>query len=106
MRGPYLLRPLQVDIIVPSGVGGVFCLAKNPRKVVFVGRAEQDLRDAIKAYWKQYEFFWFEPALSKRECYINHCYCYHNQMGNGGLDDDTHPAPPEKMDIKCPVCGK
>ncbi|MEO0081192.1 MAG: hypothetical protein ABIL25_02725 [candidate division WOR-3 bacterium] len=105
MRGPYLLRPLQIDISVPTKVGGVYCLGKDPRHVAVVGRAEANLREAIRAYWNQYQFFWFEPALTPRECYSIHCYWYHKQIGNGGLADATHPTP-SAPDYKCPVCGK
>ncbi len=104
MRGPYLLRPLQVDISVPDKIGGVYCLSKNSRKIEIVARAERNLRDAIKAHWKEYEFFWYEPALTPREAYLNQCYIYHRfcENGNGAHE---HPKPPEKVEIKCPVCG-
>ncbi len=105
MRGPYLLRPLQVDISVPTRVGGVYCLAKAGRQVVYVGRAEHDLRDRIKSHWPEYQMFWYEPALSAREAFLNHCYAYHKHAADGSIHDD-HPPAPANMDIKCPVCGK
>lgn len=105
MRGPYLLRPLQVDISVPDRVGGVYCLAKKPKQIVFVARAERNLREAIKSHWKEYEFFWYEPALSPREAYINQCYIYHRYAECGTLEQHEHPKPPDKIEVKCPVCG-
>jgi len=105
VRGPYILRPLQVDIAVPTNVGGVFCLGKNPRHVSEINRAERNMRDAIKAYWKEYEFFWFEPTLNAKECFTVQCQHYHKHMSNGGLDKNEHPKSPEKGDCKCPVCG-
>jgi hypothetical protein len=105
MRGPYLLRPLQVDISVPGRVGGVYCLAKSPRKVEIVARTESDLRDAIKSYWNKYEFFWFEPALSSREAFVNECYTYHRYAEKGDLECKDHPVPPDKIEVHCPVCG-
>jgi hypothetical protein len=105
MRGPYLLRPLQVDISVPTKIGGVYCLSKSPKSVNFIGRADSNLRDAIKAHWPEYQMFWYDPALSAREAYVNHCRVYHKHADNG-LEDKAHPAAPARLDLKCPVCGK
>lgn len=105
MRGPYLLEPLRVDMIVPGRVGGVFCLAENPREVTFVDRAESELADAIKSHRDQYRFFWYEPALSDRECYSIHCHAFHKHIKSGRLANAQHPEPPEKLDASCPVCG-
>ncbi len=104
MRGPYLLRPLQIDLSVPDKVGGIFCLANNPKQIKIVARAEKNLREAIKAYWKEYEFFWYEPALSPREAFINQCYAYHRFCQNSTFEQE-HPKPPDKVAVKCPVCG-
>jgi hypothetical protein len=105
MHGPYLLRPLQVDISVPTRVGGVYCLAKNGREVVYVGRVEHDLRDKIKSYWPEYQSFWYEPAISTRDAYVSHCFVYHKHSDNG-LETKEHPTPPGSVDVKCPICGK
>ncbi len=105
MRGPYLLRPLQVDISVPERVGGIYCLAKNPRQIAVVARVERNLKDAIKAHWKEYEFFWYEPALSPKEAYVNQCYIFHRCLEQGTLEIKDHPHPPEKVETKCPICG-
>ncbi len=108
MRGPFLLRPAQVDMTVPCRLGGVYCLGKDSRHVAAVGRAERNLRTALKDCWKddKYQFFWYEPTMSARECYVNHCRHFHNHISNGGLDDIAHPEPPPGLDEKCPVCGK
>ena len=105
MRGPYLLRPLQVDISIPTRIGGVYCLARNSRDVVFVGRAERGLRDKIKSHWPEYQFFWYEPALTAREAFINHCLAFHKHSGSD-LESKEHPAPPGSLSQKCPVCGR
>jgi hypothetical protein len=83
---------------------GVFCLAKTPGQVCFVGRAEKDLRMLLKTYVGKYPFFWFETSLSPDECYITHCRLYHKHSEHGSLDDPLHPVP-EKPGQKCPVCG-
>lgn len=105
MRGPYLLRPLQVDILVPATIGGIYCLGEKKNKVAVVARSDRNLRDAIKAHWNEYEFFWYEPALSLREAYISECYAFHRYAASGTLERTEHPKPPDKIDIKCPVCG-
>lgn len=106
MRGPYLLRPFQVDLAVPASVGGIYGLGKGPREVRVIGSAPRNLRDAIKENWKLYEFFWFQPTLGPRECYQLTCREYHKHMNNGGLDKTEHPEPLPGVDVKCPVCGK
>jgi hypothetical protein len=107
MRGPYLLRPLQVDMSVPCRVGGVYALGKDARSIKTVGGSTANLRDTIKSYWKEYEFFWYQTTLSPRECYNVQCKVYHEQASNGGLEDSNHPAaPPHLKDGKCPVCGQ
>lgn len=105
MRGPYLLRPLQVDIAVPGRVGGVYCLAKSPRKVEMVASTSSGLREAIKSYWNKYDFFWYEPAVSAREAFVNECYAYHRYSEKGELDCKEHPKAPDRVDQPCPVCG-
>jgi hypothetical protein len=105
MKGPILLRPIQVDMSVPSRVGGVYCLGRSAKSVAVVGRVERDLRDKIKSHWPEYQMFWYEPALGPRECYVHHCYAYHRHSDNG-LESKEHPVPPGNVDVKCPICGQ
>jgi len=104
MRGPFLLKPLQVDLSVPASVGGVYCLGNDRDHVMVVGRAETHLSQALKDFWKEFQFFWYEPALSPRECYTIQCRQYHRLLDKGELADKTHPKP-DNTDFKCPVCG-
>ncbi len=105
MRGPFNLGPLQVDFRVPSRLRGVFCLGKNSRQVAFVGQADWDLNTEIKSHSEDYSFFWYEPTLTPRERYVVHCRHYHKLLSETGLAN-PHPLPPERMDEKCPICGK
>ena len=105
MRGPYLLRPIQVDISVPTRLGGVYCLSKDQKSVSFVGRADANLRDEIKSHCNEYQFFWYDPALNKREGYRNQCQLFHKHADTG-LENKEHPTAPANVDVKCPVCGK
>jgi hypothetical protein len=102
MRGPFQLWPSQIDMHVTPRVGGVFLLAKDPKKVAFIGRVDKDLREAIKAQGDKYRFFWFESVPGRTEQFLNHCRLFHKYEA-GGLDDATHPT---GSDLKCPVCGK
>lgn len=106
MRGPFLLRPLQVDMSVPAKVGGVYCLGKDSKNIAVIARVDANLREAIKAHWKEYNFFWFQPGLTPRDSYAIHCRQYHKSLSSGQLQDTSHPVPPEKSDFKCPVCGQ
>lgn len=106
MRGPYMLRPLQVDMSVPCRIGGVYGLGKDSRHVRFVSLADRNLREAIKAHWNEYEFFWFQTCLSPRETFVRACQQYHRFMDNGGLDVSEHPTAPAGVTEKCPVCGQ
>jgi hypothetical protein len=91
---------------VPARVGGTFGLGNSPREIRVVGSADRNLREAIKANWKLYEFFWYRPALTPRECYQMTCREFHKHIDNGGLDKTEHPEVPAGIDGKCPVCGK
>jgi hypothetical protein len=104
MRGPFPLQPLPVDMHVPCAVPGVFCLAKKPDRVSLIGRADKDLRVALKSYIGKYPIFWFETALSTGECYVTQCRLYHRHVDTGTLEEHLHPAA-EKPGQKCPVCG-
>ena len=82
----------------------MFGLARTADQVSYVGRADKDLRAALKSYIGKYPIFWFETALSPDECFAIHCRTYHRQLEDGALDDRLHPAA-DKPSQKCPVCG-
>jgi hypothetical protein len=97
MRGPYPLSPLAVDLRVPCHVGGVYCLAKKPGgPVVKVCRAEQDMREELRASSDSYQSFWYETCLTPDETYSAHCRHYHRYVSSSTLEDGTHPTPPAK----------
>jgi hypothetical protein len=104
MRGPFPLQNLTIGMHVPCAVRGVFCLAKKPGQVCLVGRADNDLRAALKTYITKFPFFSFETALSPEECWVIHCRLYHKYADSGTLEDRLHPAA-DKPGQKCPVCG-
>lgn len=105
MRGPFILRPLQVDMHIPVRVGGVYCLGNDPRSVAVVGRVDRDLREQVKSFWERYQFFWYEPALTARECYERHCQAFHKHTDNG-LESKEHPALTDGQAFRCPICGR
>lgn len=104
MRGPFPLQPLPIGMHVPSGMRGVFCLGKKTGEVSLVGRADKDLRTALKSFQGKYPVFWFETAMSADECFIIQCRTYHKYLEQDTLDDRLHPVP-DKQGLKCPVCG-
>lgn len=90
---------------IPNKLGGVYCLGRDSRSIAYVGRAERDLREKVKSHWQEYQFFWYEPSLSPRECFERHCHAFHKHEGNG-LEHKEHPVAPEGQALSCPVCGK
>jgi len=92
-------------MLVPTRVGGVFCLSKSPRSVDFVGRADTSLREEIKSHCTEYQFYWYDPALSSHEAWIAQCRLFHKHVDTG-LTNKEHPTAPARVDAKCPVCGK
>jgi hypothetical protein len=106
MRGPYPLFPQQVEIRVPPHVKGVYCLAKTKDGIRIVARTDQDLRQTIKGFTHEYAMFWYEPAVSDRECYDIECRQYHKCVDCGTLETTDHPKPPDKGECTCPICGK
>jgi len=105
MHGPFPLWPSQIDMHVTVGVGGVYLLGKDPRKVALVARVDKDMRKTIKTHGDKYRFFWFDASMGRAEAFATHCRLYHKHEADG-LDDPTHPAAPAGTDLKCPVCGK
>lgn len=107
MRGPYLLSPIMVDMRVPCRVRGVYCLAKSPNgPIVKVCRAEQDMREELRAAADAYRSFWYETCLTPEETYSTQCRLYHRYVSSNTLEDGTHPAPPPNCQSRCPVCGQ
>jgi len=106
MRGPFPLVPSQLNLRVPCGSRGVYCVGKTPGRVNRVGRADRDLNGELKTLEADYHFFWYETVLTPRETYREQCRAFHKYYGMGGLDSDEHPVPPARVEDRCPVCGK
>ena len=106
MRGPYPLSRQSVEIRVPPHVKGVYCLSKGKDGYRIIARAEEDLRESIKRHTHEYTMFWYEPALSDRECFTIECSQYHKCADTKSLADDVHPDAPPETDYVCPICGK
>lgn len=106
MRGPYRLEMIRVDMTIPSGVGGVYCLAHNTDTVEYVDRADKGLRDALKSHASEYQYYWYDVGLSARETYVCHCEAFHKHAGSLGIGKNEHPKPPASLEMKCPVCGQ
>lgn len=106
MRGPYRLERIRVDMTIPCSVGGVYCLAHNVEHVDYVDRADKGLRDAIKSHANEYQYYWYDVALSPRETFVCHCEAYHKHSNTLGLGKNEHPKSPGTLDVKCPVCGQ
>ncbi len=106
MRGPIRLNSLDVDLRVPARLKGVFCLGQTPAQAVVVERADQDLKEEIKAHEGKYHFFWFEPSLTPTERYLAHCRWFHKLNDSGHFGAGGHPQRPAGVEVRCPVCGE
>ena len=106
MRGPFPLKPSQINIRIPATVRGVFCLGRKPDQVTYVGRADVSLRNELLRHQKTYLYFWYENTLGPTEGYNTHCRIYHKHMEEEWLQNRLHPVPRASSYLKCPVCDK
>jgi len=106
VRGPIPLDPSVVETRIPPNLRGVYCLGKTPGEATRVERADQNLKDEIKAKEGEYSYFWFEPALTPKERYITHCRWFHRLNTSGHFGAGGHPQRPEGVEARCPVCGE
>ena len=78
----------------------------------YVGRVTGgNLRDRLIEHIAEYGtdeiYFNFEIASSVLEAYEKECHDYHSFLdGNGYLRNKIHPAKPDKLNTKCPICGQ
>lgn len=74
--------------------------------VKYVGRADSDLNNRIKAHLgKGYKHFKYSYATSAKVAFEKECRNYHDFGGNVKLDNKIHPDSPSDIVRKCPVCG-
>jgi len=89
---------------IPSGLLGVFQLAKGEANIAYVGRADKDLRSSLSEHLdKGYTHFQWVQLPWVRETYEMQCRLYHHGGGKLRLDNPDHPYPPEGKLWQCAV---
>ena len=112
LRGGYQFTAEVIDREIPIGVVGNYLLSEGLRStenrlvVTYVGRS-MDLNRRLKEHLadkEQYVWFWYMPAESEYEAYLQECRDYHTYGAVHALNNSIHPAR-VNHENGCPVCG-
>jgi len=113
LKGGYQFTAEVIDREIPLGVVGNYLLseglrsAENRLVVTYVGRSK-DLNRRLKAHLadkERYVWFWYMPAESEQEAYLQECVDYHTYGLVHALNNAMHPAGVTGENC-CPVCGR
>ena len=109
-RGPLHLSRKAVEDAVPDGVPGSFALGharphESAAFISFVGRSDASLRETLLRHvGSHYTAFYWLPAASAEEAWLQQCALWHEMGGPDGLlHSGGHPMPPGNL--RCPRCG-
>ncbi|SRR6266851_3265869 len=107
LTGPHDLNRLTVYLTV-SDPYGMYVLVDSNKKVLRVGRSDDDLKKRITDYIGLQKFaqctqFWFQKAGSIQEAFELECLAFHHYQPPL---NDIHPARPAGTNYACPTgCG-
>jgi len=110
MNGAYPLTDKDIDANVKKGVPGNYALGRTDPSdkkfiVKYVGRSDTDLNKRLHDWvGKGYAEFKFSYASSVGDAFNKECRNFHDFGGIDELDNDIHPARPEKASYPCPRC--
>ncbi len=103
---PHRLEPSVLKARAPRAPG-VFVLGYDRALGARVGRADDDLREALSAFVGHYSYFHFEVVPASRDRFAKECELFHDLGGDRGqLDNSEHPLRPSMGNLECPVCVK
>lgn len=103
---PFRLRGDVVRTRVPERVKGIYVLSYDRTQDALVGRADEDLREALSKFEGEYAFFYYENIDRVDERFYRECELYHRLGGDRGqLDNKAHPARPSGTVLVCPICA-
>jgi hypothetical protein len=109
MQGPRPLTEQFVDTYVNATIGNyaVGQLYGQTFFVMYVGRSE-NVNKRLKEHIKDgYSYFMFSYSSTIINAYLKECKDYHAYIDEGfKLDNQIHPAKPEGVALKCPICGR
>jgi len=107
MANFYKLDSASIDQAVTKKSPGVYVLDRTTTPgftVNYVGRADDDLAQRLKAWVTdgRYGYFQFEYHSSAKAAFERECQLYHLYPN---LDNSIHPARPANTSYACPVAG-
>ena len=102
LLGPIELTPASIDRYVRTDLPGVYVLSRDGRAVHYVGRSDGDLAYRLKEHARDqhYSHFWYAYATSLTEAFNEETRLYHQYGADEKLDNQVHPAPPDRR-LQC-----
>jgi hypothetical protein len=103
---PFRLRKDVLRTRVPAQGKGIFVLSYDRSQDALVGRADEDLREALSKFEGEYAYFYYESIDRTDERFYRECELFHRLGGDHGqLDNKTHPTRPSGSVLVCPICA-
>ncbi len=103
---PHRLESSVLEARAPRAPG-VFVLGYERAIGARVGRADDDLRQALSGFIGVYSYFHLEVIPASRDRFRKECELFHDLGGDRGqLDNPEHPIPPPQGDFACPLCDR
>lgn len=104
-HGPLPLDEATLQREVPAGTAGVFAAGYETRSagelaVCLVGRADADLRAALRPHIGRFSDFKFEPVADPARAFALECDIYHAFEPTA---NESHPVPPPGWVGRCPT---
>ena len=102
MSGPYNLK--YIHLFVTEVSPGAYILSRNGRMADRVGRADEDLAQALQqlAIEAKYRYFWFEYTGRAAAAHELECAWYHRYHPT---DNPHHPTASSSGEIHCLIKG-
>lgn len=107
LYGPYSLTADGVSNNVKGMGPGAYALGQTKLNgnfaIAYVGRSDDDLagrlQQHVPEHYQHYKYAFFSSAKAAFE---KECHLYHDF---NPPDNKVHPARPQEMNLKCPVCA-
>lgn len=104
MRGPFPLDASRIDLLIIPDRPGVYGISNTSIGPTYIARSDYNLNVSLKHWIGKYKFFWYEYALSPKDAYVLECQTFHKHKIKSNLENNFHPEPPDRTNLKCPLC--
>jgi len=92
---------------IPDNILGVFQLSRNANDIIYVGRSDLNIKEALKEFiGKNYTHFQWTQVPWEKEAFEMNCRLFHHAGGMKKLDNADHPYPPEGKFWKCTLSSQ